>query len=358
MSDLDSYNAAAANFADTAMAQTGSLVQSSFNMENTKKLAEYQQKLNRQNAEYNRNMKLKSYQDALDAARYAGVSSLAAVGSNPMANAAQKSDSSVTPWTDFHSSSPSFSSSAVLARQLQQMDANINATKTQTAVQQQNLDNNVGLNDAINTKLRTLGYDIPVQNSLGFLNGLSAFDQYLTDTNDRALKRLANDNLRFLENLKNNPEGQKKIQEGFYAELDKVILSKEDAATILAGHKLDNSKKVQDIKVGGVTYRCVQQDLYAKIYDNQVLKPLETARLESEVSKAQTESEFVIFNLDKAKLEFGYEQRSNPWYHFDKRDEYIKNGDYIKAGEEIFLGGLYTLPDLTSTALGIKKLGK
>lgn len=349
----------AAEFASKSIEGTNNLLASQFNYDNTIKLAKYQKELDRQDAEYNRNMKLKSYQDAVSAAHYAGVNPLTALGHDPIASAATMGSNSITPYSGLRpTSAPDFSGSLLLGRQLEQMDANINATKTQTALQQQNLDSNVGLNEALNSKLRGLGYDIPIQNSQGFLNGLNSFDQFLTDSDDRALKRLGNDNLRFLETLKGNPDAQKKIQEGFFAELDKVILSKEDAQVILEKHKLDNSKMVQDIKIGDVTYRCVKQDLYSKIYDNQIVKPLETAKLESEVSKSQTESEFVIFNLDKAKLEFGYELRSNPWYHFDKRDEYVKSGDYEKAGEEVFLGGLYTLPDIVSTALGIKKLGK
>lgn len=358
MSELSDYNAAAAQFADTALQQTGSLMQSTFNYKKTKQLAKYQQELNRQDAEYNRNMKLRSYQDAIQAARNAGVSPLAAIGSQPLSSSAQMSDTSITPWTDFKSSSPSFSASAVLSRQLQQMDENIKSTEIANAIQAKNLGEKEGTNMAINDKLKGLGYEVPIDNSTGFLTGLETFDSHLANSSDRNLRRLANSNAEFIENYKQKPEVQSKIMEGYMAELEKSIVSAEDAKVLLKGHKLDNKLSAQKIKIAGVEYQVVKADLYAKWYDNKIIKPLQSAKLEGDVAFSQANAEYMIFRLDRDKQDYNRDKRSSPWYWYDLRDEEFENGEYYEAGKSWFLGGLYMMPDVIGAGLGIKKIGK
>lgn len=356
MSDIGEYNAAAANFASSAMQSTANLAQSNFNFRKTKELADYQVELNKELEQYNHNRKMRSFSDAAEAARNGGFSALAALGQNTMSSP-QELSSSITPYNSAGLVAPDFSSSLLLQKQLEKMDADIDATKTDNAIKQSNLDSSTGVNAAINDKLKGLGYDVPINQSEGFLRGVSMFDSYLSDTDDRSLKRLANDNQRFLEKLKASPEAQKKMTEGFYAELEKSLVSLEDQKTLLKGHKLDNSKKFQDVEIGGVQYRLVQAELYAKMYDNQVIKPLEAAKLESDVASAQANSEYLMFKLDSEHWKFvNQQQKSNPWYWYDKRDEDFKNGDYYEASKSWFFGGLYLLPDILGS--GLAKLVK
>lgn len=356
MSDIGEYNAAAANFATSAMQSTANLAQSTFDFKATKKLARYQADLNKELEQYNHNRKMQSFRDAAQAARNGGFSPLAALGQNTMSSP-QELSSSVSPYHSAGMVAPDFSSSLLLQKQLEKMDADIASTKTDNAIKQSSLDASAGVNTAINDKLKALGFDVPINQSEGFLRGISQFDSYLAESDDRALKRLANDNQRFLEKLKASPEAQKKMTEGFYAELEKSLVSLEDQKTLLQGHKLDNTKKFQDIEIGGVQYRLVQAELYSKMYDNQVIKPLETAKLESDVASAQANSEYLMFKLDSEKWKYSnQQQKSNPWYWYDLRDEEFKNGNYYEASKSWFLGGLYLLPDIVGS--GLSKLVK
>lgn len=354
MSDINQYNAAAAEFASKSVEGTNNLLSSSFNMELTKELAKYQQELNRQDAEFNRNMKLRSYQDAVNSARYAGVSPLAAIGGDPIASAASMGTESITPYSGLHpASAPDLSGSLLLGKQLEKMDAEIDNAKTDNAIKQSTLDNNAGLNQAINDKLKTLGFEVPLNQSEGFLRGMNNFDQYLLDSDDRALKRLANDNQKFIEKLKQDPEAQKKMRQGFYAELEKTLVSLEDQKELLKGRKLDNTKKWQDIEIGEQHYRLIKAQVFAQMYDNEVIKPLETAKLESEVSASQSNAEYLMFKLDTEKWRFvNQQQKSNPWYWYDKRDEEFANGQYWEASKSWLLGGLYIIPDVVGSAIG------
>lgn len=354
MSSLDQYNSMAAEFASKSIEGTNNLLASQFNYDNTIKLAKYQKELDRQDAEFNRNMKLKSYQDAVTAAHNAGVNPLTALGHDPIASAATMGSNSITPYSGLRpTSAPDLSGSLLLGKQLEKMDAEIDNAKTDNAIKQSTLDTNAGVNQAINDKLKSSGFEVPLNQSEGFLRGMNNFDQYLLDSDDRALKRLANDNQRFIEKLKQDPEAQKKMREGFYAELEKTLVSLEDQKELLKGRKLDNTKKWQDIEIGEQHYRLVKAQVFAQMYDNEVIKPLETAKLESEVSASQSNAEYLMFKLDTEKWRFvNQQQKSNPWYWYDKRDEEFSNGQYWEASKSWLLGGLYIIPDAVGSGIG------
>lgn len=111
MSDIGDYNAAAANFATSAMQSSANLAQSTFDFSATKKLARYQADLSKELEQYNHNRKMQSFRDAAQAARNGGFSPLAALGQNTMSSP-QELSSSVSPYHSAGMVAPDFSANS------------------------------------------------------------------------------------------------------------------------------------------------------------------------------------------------------------------------------------------------------
>lgn len=218
-------------------------------------------------------------------------------------------------------------------------NAEIDKIVAETEGIRQRNSNQASKNKAIVQQLKEKGIDIPEIGATGFLDGMETADEVFTKFSDRKLRRVVNDNLIKIEDLKSSPEYLEKMQRGMYAELDKKVVDLDTSRELLKKAKLDNKKAVQEIEINNVRYQVIQTELAEKLFNLHVVLPKQAQALDlandnarADFEKKYLDANYMLLQIDQKTWSNAREKAYNPLYWEDKLNEAFANGDYVDYG--------------------------